>query len=447
MPMQSGKSPLGRSLKAHAMDETVVRPEIAELPGGISGGVAQLVEAKLGKYSKGNQQDEQFIYLAATVLKPKSAVKTVKKYVPPKKRGDKATFEIVSSTEVDTLGQRTSIMLPLCAQQKAEFKNGKPTGEKKMLSVDESVALALNELRSIGGDECTAPLQEAPEGREEATLVEVLNSLKAAAPYIKFSTFSPDPTPEYPLTGRAFERWHGATEYVAEDVTRNGTVDSTGGADNGQSGDAFNEFDQSGEDAAGGSAQETDQTPTAESDNVEELLNIVNTSEDADEKAAAENRLIELAVAAGFDRDDAVNAESWDAVVEMIQQGQAPSEEEPVVDETPEEESAEVEEEPEPEPAPPPKKAPAKTAPAKTATPAKAAAPVKAREKVGAVCSYKPWIPNPKNPKLKIRSGKPAQVEITSINAAKKTVALKNLDNQKVVYKDVPFADLEWSKK
>ena len=65
---------LSESLKAHANDETSYGTEYIDLPGGITGGIAKLVDAKLGEFKKGPNQGKQFLYLGGLVVEPETAI-------------------------------------------------------------------------------------------------------------------------------------------------------------------------------------------------------------------------------------------------------------------------------------------------------------------------------------------------------------------------------------
>ncbi len=61
MAKRTKKSGLSvKSFKDHARDETEYGMEFIDLPGGITGGIARLVDAKLGVYAKGNNAGENF---------------------------------------------------------------------------------------------------------------------------------------------------------------------------------------------------------------------------------------------------------------------------------------------------------------------------------------------------------------------------------------------------
>ncbi len=186
---------LGKALKSHASDKTTYGPDYSDLPGGITGGVAKLVEAKIGVYQKGDDKGKKFVFLQGTVKKPKSAVNVVKIWEDGK-------VVTVSSEEMDVEGLFTNQTLPLCSVTR---KSG------KVIDLDENVETALNEVRKVGGEECTEGI-----GSDEE-LAELLKSMKEEEIYFKFSTQASDPSAKYPKNPRVWENWRGPCEFDEED--------------------------------------------------------------------------------------------------------------------------------------------------------------------------------------------------------------------------------------
>lgn len=192
MGKRTAKSGFGASLKSHANDETNYGMEYIDLPAGIKGGVARLVEAKLGEYKSGDNQGENFLYLAGVVLSPKKALSITKAFQDGK-------VQVLSTEEVEVEGQRTSCMEPLCNTTKAN---------DDVITSDEHVANALNELRKLGADTSKITTPKA--------FNEMLEALKEAAPTFKFGTSSKDPTAAYP-TPRVWEGWYGTVDIDEEE--------------------------------------------------------------------------------------------------------------------------------------------------------------------------------------------------------------------------------------
>ena len=361
MPVQSGKNSLfAKALKAHAKDQTDYGQEYINLPAGITGGLAQLVEAKRGKYAKGPNQGKEFLYLAGVVVEPKTATE-VKKIWDADLNNKKGGIRALPPKEVKIEGQRTSVMIPLC-----DTKGGDGKGGTKVVSADENIAKALNELRKLGGEDCTKNISS------EEDFDALLAALKEAGPVFRFSTSEKAPTAQYPNSG-VWENWYGTkgVDYQAEPSANGHVEDSTG------------------------TEEET------ASDEVD-LNELAAAADGGDEEAMA--ALKEKAEAVGVSGDDIDGADNWATVVEWIEAGGKPADEDAA------EEEAAAEE-------------PEETVPEK-----------------GNVYSYKPLDPKDKTKKKRLAKG--VECECIAVNAAKKTCTLKNLDDGKTLYKDVPFAEL-----
>ena len=260
--------------KAHAQDETEYGTEFIDLPGGITGGVAQLVEAKVSIYKEGTKYaGEKFVYFGGVVVEPKVAINTVKMWKDGK-------VQVISTDEVEIKGQRTGMTLPLCDTTKADGS---------VVSEDENVAKALNELRKIGGKECTMEIES------EESLVQVLEALKEGGPFFKFSTTSSTPNEQYPIP-RVWENWFGAKGLEDYELEEEDDVDET----------------DSGEEKT--SDPEDDPKPDVEAlaktaDEVDEKGDVTEAAEDA------QRELSELAKAVGVNADD---IDSWIGVSDAI---------------------------------------------------------------------------------------------------------------------------------
>lgn len=261
-------SKIGQALKSHAQDETDHGMDFTNLPPGIVGGVAQLTEAKIGVYKKGNNEGEKFLRLAGTVVEP-DEVNVVRKIFQDG-RVVNMPMEVVK-----TKGLQTSQMFALC-----DTTNGK--GETT--DADANVAKALNALRMLGGEEFTAGLAESQD--PEAELGGLLESLVEAGPHFKFNTRGGTPTAQYP-NERTWEDWRGAiADYVSDDDpdVQDATDDDGGGSSEDE--------EESSEEAEAGE------------DDLDALAEAADRNDEGDEECvAAQNRLTELATEAGIDGD------------------------------------------------------------------------------------------------------------------------------------------------
>lgn len=379
MPSQTApvKVNLSGALKAHAKDKTDYGREFTNLPGGITGGIAELVEAKIGVYKSGKNTGQKFIYMAGVVRSPKTALE-LKKIWEPVPGNPKGQVKIISNKMIDIDGQRTSIMLPLCATEKGDGKGG-----TVQVTLDQNVEDALNEVRKLGGEECTAHVQT------EEDLAQLLATLKSQQPGIrfKFGTSEMDPNKDYPNGARVFENWYGtkglenyvpeaADKHPALAATQDGTAPSANG--DGQPAEQFNEFDAS------------------TSMDLDQLVEAANG--DGDVATDAQARLIALATEKGRE-DEARAAESWADVKAVIEAEDALAE------------------------------APAEEAPAP-------AAKEPWKPKAGEMYMYKPLDPKTNKPQIDKATKKPVkgvEVEILTVTEKDTTVTLKNYDTGKTI--------------
>jgi hypothetical protein len=140
-------------------DDDVEYSSFGELPPGINGGVAQLVECKIDLYKEGQNQGEPYFYAAGVVVMPVEH-----------------TYRYPSDAPAQTVrveGLRTSIMEALCE-----------TPGKTRASVEEHLAWVINELKKLGlvtGDINPNDIEAHLQG------------LKTAQPYFRFRTWKADP--------------------------------------------------------------------------------------------------------------------------------------------------------------------------------------------------------------------------------------------------------------
>lgn len=392
MPAQTGKAGGGfnfdKSLKAHAGDETVQRRGYIDLPGGITNGVARLAEAKISKYEKGDNKGKEFFYAAGIVVKPKTAPNIVKTWEPgPNGKGGKV--KVVSSEQVDVEGQRTSIMIQLCDRKNRD-------GSVK--SADDFVAEMLNELRLLGAD--TGSIES------KADLLSILEELKEAKPYFKFSTSSSDPTEQYP-NPRVWENWHGVKGLEEFSEDEESDVDDQGSdEDEGEDEPEAEEEAEAEESSDGGSDDDGgDEVGSAEESDEVDLDTLAKAADKkggGDAAVDAQEKLKEIATSAGVEDDAVENADDWKDVVRMIREAQEGGESSN--GETEEEAEAEEEENPAPQ--------------------------------VGEAYGYQLIDPKTKKPLVDPKTKKvkkPIEVEVTKVDTKTQTVTVKNLEDDKVL--------------
>jgi hypothetical protein len=189
MPVQKSKNPLFQKIadkarKSHEAHkaEPVKLGGGGDLPAGIEGGVAQLVDCHFGTYATGPNKDQPFFYAAAVVVEP-----------PEHK------------------GSRTKIgPMPLC---ETKSMAGKVT------PFDDHYARMLNEFKKLG-------VKTEEIGFDD--LETVAEALQSEGPYIRFRTWQGQATEQYP-NPRVNEDWRGRCEYSGNgEAASSAVVDNTG---------------------------------------------------------------------------------------------------------------------------------------------------------------------------------------------------------------------------
>lgn len=271
MPAQPGKpsaliAKLGQKLvtahEKHKGDETKISM-IGELPGGITGGVAQLIEVKFGVKDKdgedGAKKGDYYFYAAGAVVEPK---------VFKDKEGNVHRIE----------GLRTSIT-------EALYDTPKKAGQNARKTFDDHYAWVLNELRKLGVE--TKDIQPAD-------LEPVAAELKKQQPYFKFSTWKPPKATEGPYKDKesmTFHNWAGVCQYDADASQVAAVADASGQADGGY----------------------TDQG---------DMDSLATLADSGDENAQV--ALTEMATGIGCTEDQIKNGKDWKEVVTWIKVGKPP---------------------------------------------------------------------------------------------------------------------------
>lgn len=414
-----------RSIASHAGDKTEEKREIVNLPGGITGGIAQLIEMKFGTYKSGPNKDKRFWLAAGIVVSPAKAVNTVKTW-DASLNGGKGAVRVVSSNEMTVMGARTQIMIPLC-----DTKNS----QGEVTTADEHVSQMLNEIRLVGGPECTDGVED------EAGLEELFVTLKEAAPHFRFGTRSGEPTAKYP-TPNVFETWYGGRgleNYVPEVPPEMGMRSTPPASANGQSNGTSAK--PPAKSPATDPKRMAAQAPEPEEEAPEEVTEEAASEEmvgelpgpneldelfeaaagEGDEAADAQQRLLEVGEAIGVDSDTINTAKSWDHVRKLFdaampaendgEEGEAKT-----ADEEPAEEEAVEEEE-------------------QSYVPKK-----------GDKVKYQELGKDGK-PATFLKNGKkfrkaPVECKVEAVDAKKGTATLKQVKDGKTLYKAVPFEEL-----
>jgi hypothetical protein len=185
---------LRKAHEEHKADETEYS-NFGELPAGIEGGVAQLVDCKFDQYKSGDNEGETYFYAAGVVVQP------------------------IEHDGVRVQGLRTSIMEPMC-----------DTPTRSRPTFEDHLKWIYNELRKLGVETTTLDVDDL-----ETTVA----ALREAQPYFRFRTWKSQPSVEYP-DPRTNHSWAGVTEFTP---TEGGAVEyKTKPSANGAATEPFDEF-------------------------------------------------------------------------------------------------------------------------------------------------------------------------------------------------------------
>ena len=304
MVMQKGRSGLASKLgarlqagvQAHINDE-VKFSNFGDLPGGISGGVAKLVECKITTIAEGKDHAGDYMFFARGVV------------VAP------LTFTDPQGNVHHVQGKGTMISCPLY-----------DTPERKSRqTVEDHIGWVMNEMRKLGGQDI---IEAAGGDLERAAEI-----LKGAGIYFKFRTWQGKPSKEYPEP-RVNHDWEGGIEYTEEDPDPAAAVEDNTPAQPAKPAQpaaraaAKPHANGAKPPAALPSASSLRKPaappppPPAEEFNEfavptpAELKALVAKAGKGD--GPSEQRLMELAQTAGYSEQEALDATDWNAVAEMI---------------------------------------------------------------------------------------------------------------------------------
>lgn len=267
---------LQQSYEAHKADETDYGSG-GELPAGIELGVAKLTDCKFDTYKTGKLQGKFYFYAAGIVVEPK-------------------THTLEGGRVVRVEGLRTSIMEPLCDT---------PDSAGKKKTFDDHFASILNEIRKLGVDTAQVPPDQ---------LEAVVNSLADGDIHFGFRTWSGKPTAEYPEP-RVTHTWTGACEY--EETTTDDVVE--------EEAPVLEEVPVAPapvvatKKTAKKPAPPPAPEPVPDSGTIgedEELESIIEAAIAGDE--GAQLKLAEIGETAGVPNDAIVNAPDWETVGQLV---------------------------------------------------------------------------------------------------------------------------------
>jgi hypothetical protein len=373
----------------HRNDETDYG-NFANLPAGIDNGVAQLTKCAIQLVAKGKPHAGEPYFIARAVVKK-----------PETHDG------------VRCAGKSTQVI-----------ENLFDTPGRARSSFEEHLAWVSNFLRTLGCDTAEVELDE---------LEETCAAVQEAAPHIEFRTWKGQKQETGPYAGkepRVQESWMGlAEQYTEEEGAGTGDVDNTGPPefDGGRTPTSPSRRTptQSNGAPAGKATQSPPkprmggkvvQAPAPEPESGPEFGDLDSLAERASpptDDAKAQDELRRLANEAGITDEQVDQAESWQAVADLISEG---TNTDPGLEGGTEEavdtgsEEGDVTE-------PEGKESPG------------AGSPVR----------YRPVDPKTKKPQKRA-----IECVVTAVNEAKGTADIRSLDNAKVVYKAVAWDDLEY---
>lgn len=253
------RNALLKAHEEHKGDETTFSIG-GDLPDGISGGVAQLIECKIKEIEKGKKNAGEYVFYAAGIV------------VSPKEfKGQRIE------------GMRTSIVEMLCDTPQS-------TGKRKTMS--DHVAHMYNELRKLGLDTNSLNPQ---------TLEKTLEALAQARPYFRFRTWKGQMQTSGPYANqepRVQHTWEGACEYSLGDESA--VEDNT---------------ESVVEEVAPDDSDSDKEVPAGFDETNGDLASLLAAANDGDE--AAQGRLQTLALANGAKQREIDKAPDWVAVAEL----------------------------------------------------------------------------------------------------------------------------------
>lgn len=152
-----------------------VQDGYAQLPAGIVNGIAQLTDAKIGQYQSGVFKDEFYFQAKARVMEP------------------------AEHNGAPVRGALTMIMEPLC-----------DTPNKKRKTLEEHYKFVVDTIKSLSVDIKDTSIHD---------LDTIIEAVKEAKPYFRFSTWIGKPTAQQP-NPQVQSQWHKAVEYESAPVER-----------------------------------------------------------------------------------------------------------------------------------------------------------------------------------------------------------------------------------
>ena len=292
-----------KAFDSHKTDEVKVS-NFGNLPGGISGGTARLVECKIDQYKKGDMEGEWYFMASGVVIEPKK----------------------FNGMRLE--GMRTSIgPEPLCE-----------TPNKKRATIEDHLAWVIQELKKLGGNVDDIELED---------LEDLCATLKEASPTFSFTTREMPKSTDPRYKDRdpmVLHFWNGVVEEEDETEEEDDVDDDSAKAPAKKPTAKEEEAappKKAGKAAATAKVEE-EVEETEEFSEFEDIDSLMEAAESGDEEAQL--KLKELGKAVGLTNKQIDSADSWTAVGEMIQEKQAESTEGAEEEDEAEEDESEEEE-------------------------------------------------------------------------------------------------------
>ncbi len=213
-------------------DDTTTYSAGGDLPAGIVGGVAQLVDCKFDVFKKGDNKGEYYFYAAGVAKSPKE-------------------FE-----GMHVEGLRTSITEPMC-----------DTPDRARETVEDHYGWVLNELRKLGVDTSELEFED---------IEAAVEAVKEERPHFRFRTWQGKPSKQFP-NPRVNSDWRGACEFEEEEGEDDVVDETTEEEEEAEEGESLDDL------AAAAENEEDEKSAKAAQARLGELAEAVGIDEEAAE--------------------------------------------------------------------------------------------------------------------------------------------------------------------
>lgn len=275
---------IGSAISSHKDDETTLETKSRFLPD-IDGGVAQLVDLRVGYYDKGDNKGEPYVIAIGSIVSPKQV-----------ESQDGQSMITVFGRQIKWGPE------PLCETKWAN------SGD--IVSFDEHMSVVLTLLRSLG-------LNTKDLADDGSDLEPSMAALLESAPYFRFRVYTmPANPPQYPKA-KYKEEWGKQCEFVADGddgVVEAVTKPSANGKPTSTKTVAGAQASKKGTAAKGPLPGQKEIPFGSDWDDVA----VDASNEDENISTPAQDKLEEAAIAAGYTKAQVTKSESWEQVAGWI---------------------------------------------------------------------------------------------------------------------------------